>query len=215
MSVESLRSWSRPHPESAILLSTSLMVNRRVVIPMSILTYHPPWQDQAESGNKSMKIPTDFTDEPNTKMPISMSTAEKQTAGKLGDSGAKDFPSSCIYDYHNNNDFQPSLWNFTWGLWTPVPNHHSSDGDGHLLQSHKLMKREHDASSEHDEMQPPILPNRSSCSSCSLSLIKMIGKIQMKMIWMIATVPKLCQWWGRWWWWPKVPRYWTWVPGEW
>ena len=48
-----------------------------------------------------------------------MSTAEKQTAGRLGSSGAKDFLSSCIDDHQDNN---------------------------------KLMKREHDASYEHDEV---------------------------------------------------------------
>ena len=69
-------------PKSAILLSTSLMVTKGAVIIMPIPTYHPPWQDQAESCNMSMKMPIDFTDEPNTKMLVSKSTAEKQTAGK-------------------------------------------------------------------------------------------------------------------------------------
>ena len=65
------------------------MVTAGAVIPMPILIYHLPWQDQAESGNKSMKTPTDFTDEPNTKKLVSMSTVEKQTAGMLGGSGAR------------------------------------------------------------------------------------------------------------------------------
>ena len=100
---------------------------------MPILTYHPPWQDQAEQGNKCVKMPTDFTDEPNTKMPELTSTAEKQTAGKLGSSGAKDFPSSCVDDHQDNYDSQPSLGDFTGDLKTPVPNDHPSDSDGHLL----------------------------------------------------------------------------------
>ena len=65
-------------PKSAILLSTGLVVTRGAVIPMPILAYHPPWQDQAESGNKSMKMPTDIMDEPNTKMTESTSTAENR-----------------------------------------------------------------------------------------------------------------------------------------
>ena len=69
-------------PESAILLSTGLMVTRGVVIPMPIPINHPSWQNQAESGNKSVKMPTDFTEDLIMKMPASTSKAEKQTVGK-------------------------------------------------------------------------------------------------------------------------------------
>ena len=66
---------------------------------MAIPTYHLPWQDQAEVGNKSVKMPTDFTDETSKKTPESISTAEKQTAGRLGSSDVKDVPSSYINDH--------------------------------------------------------------------------------------------------------------------
>ena len=85
-------------------------------------------------------------------MPASTSTVKKQTAAKLGGSGAKDFPSTCINDHHNNNDSQPSLRDFTGGLKTPVPNDHSLGSDGHSLQCHKCVKGEHDVSSEHDQV---------------------------------------------------------------
>ena len=109
---------------------------------MPILTYYPPWQDQAESGNKCVKTLTDFMDKLKTKMPASTSTAEKQTAGKLGGSDAKDIPSSCINDHQDNTNSLPSFGDFTGGLKTPVPNDHSTDCDDCLLQYHKLMKEE-------------------------------------------------------------------------
>ena len=126
-------------PKSAILHSTSLMVTTGAVIPMPILTYHPPLLGQAESGNKSVKMPTNFTDDPNTKSLASTPMAKKQTAGKSGSSGTKDFPSSCIIDHQDNNGSQPSFGNFTGSLKTPVPDDHTADGEGCLLQSHKLV----------------------------------------------------------------------------
>ena len=139
-------------PKSSILLSTGLMATRGAFIPMPILIQHPPLQDQAKSGNRSMKTPTNFTDEPNTKALALMPMVEKQAAGESGGLGTKHFPSSCIIDYQDNNDSQLSFRDFTGGLKTPVPNGYMSDSDGHPLQSHKLMKREHDASSQHEKM---------------------------------------------------------------
>ena len=126
------------------------MATRGVVILMPILTHHLPSQDQAESGNKSVKIPTNFTDKPNTKVLGSMSMAEKQTASKSDGLGTKGFSSSCIIDHRDNNNSQPSFGGSTGGFKTPVPDNHTSDGDGYSLQSHKLMKREPDVPSEHE-----------------------------------------------------------------
>ena len=119
---------------------------------MPILTHHWQLQDQAASGNKSIKMPINFTDKTNTKSLVPMPTAEKQTAGKLGSLSAKDFPSSCITDHQDSNDSQSSFRDFTVGLKTQVPDDHTWDSDDHSLWSHKFVKRKHDASSEHENM---------------------------------------------------------------
>ena len=81
-----------------------------------------------------------------------MPMAEKETADKSNSSDVKDFSPSCIVDHQNNNDSQPSFVDFTGGLKTAVPDNHTLDGHGHLLQSHKLMMRDHDVSSKHEKM---------------------------------------------------------------
>ena len=155
----------RTLPESAILSLTILMVTRGSAFPRIILMYHPPLQDQAESGNKGMKMPTNSTKTSNTTL---MPMAEEQTADKSGGWGAKGFPSSYITDHQDGNNSEPSFGEFTGGLKMPTPDDHTSDGNGHSLQSHNswwgsmmhcpTMKR-----------LPPILPSGSSCSSHSPS----------------------------------------------
>ena len=141
----------RALPESAILLLNGLMATRGLAVPMPTPIHYPPLKDQAESDNKSMNMSTNATDKPNTKVPMLTPMAEEQTAYKLGSLGAKDPPSSSITNHQDNNP-KPSFGDFIEGLKTPIPDDLTSDGNGHSLWSHKLVKRQHDVSSDHEKM---------------------------------------------------------------
>ena len=119
---------------------------------MSIPIYHLPLQDQVESGNKGVKMLTNSPDKPNTKVPMLTPIAEEQTTDKLGGLGAKDLPYSSITDHQDKNNPKPNSGDFPGGLRSPIPDNHTSHSNGHSLQSHKLMKREHDVSSDHIKM---------------------------------------------------------------
>ena len=81
-----------------------------------------------------------------------MPTAGEQTAEMSDSLGTKDFPSNCIIGHQDDNDSEPIFRDFTGGLKTLVPKDHTSDGNGHSLWSLKVMKREHDVSSDHEKM---------------------------------------------------------------
>ena len=163
--------------ELAILLSTSLVVTRGAVIPTPIPTHHPPLQDQTEPGNQIMK-----------------------NTHKLH--WWAQYKGASINAYGWRTDSRqvgqtprPHFLKITPQKVMAICCGPTNAWRGGMM-CHLNMKR-----------WPSILPKGSSCSSHSLSLMKMMEKIQMKMILMIQL---LCQgqrqWWWRRWWWPKLPR---------